>query len=309
MAAMLEPTIDARLLATLLIPQLEMYLATNLCVRFLVIQYPPSHLPIVLALRDLIGTSLMRVTGLLNSNAEPATFPSRLPNPLSKSVMDARRQRFTRILEDDYMADIRAPPIPARAPGRPSIANEMVTFARTNYLLPSGSNELEIKSFLDGIFDALVQRSLWYAPEPPTFYPPPPPAPPSRGFSLSRAGSHGRSGLSLKAPKSILMNAFSSSSSSGPRPGYASSIASSIRTVTTTYTTATEKSRKHRERAQSDKDWENFYIASEDEDDDDWDRMVMGRRLARIVPTEIPKPGEFRQTAPTKKALKWLGLA
>jgi hypothetical protein len=79
------------------------------------------------------------------------------------------------------------------------------------------------------------------------------------------------------------------------RPGnkYAPSIASSVRT------TASERGRRE------DRAWENFYIAEEDSEDDDFDKMILGRGYAKIVP-EVKKPGGKR---PTKKALKWLGLA
>lgn len=77
------------------------------------------------------------------------------------------------------------------------------------------------------------------------------------------------------------------------RHKYAASIAS-------TKTTASE-----RERKRGDKEWENFYIAEDDSEDDEYDKMILGRGMQRIVP-EVKKVG---QKANTKKALKWLGLA
>jgi hypothetical protein len=67
-------------------------------------------------------------------------------------------------------------------------------------------------------------------------------------------------------------------------------------------TTATERSRR------DNKAWENFYIGEEDSDDDAYDKMILGRGFAKIVP-EVPKPVNERPKRPTKKALKWLGLA
>lgn len=75
--------------------------------------------------------------------------------------------------------------------------------------------------------------------------------------------------------------------------GYAASVASAK-------TTASE-----RERKRGDKEWENFYIAEDDSEDDEYDKMILGRGMQRIVP-EVRKVG---QKANTKKALKWLGLA
>jgi hypothetical protein len=58
------------------------------------------------------------------------------------------------------------------------------------------------------------------------------------------------------------------------------------------------------------KEWENFYIGEDDSDDDEFDRKIMGRQMARIVP-EVWKMSEVDTQAPRnkKKALKWLGLA
>lgn len=98
---------------------------------------------------------------------------------------------------------------------------------------------------------------------------------------------------------------------------------SSVRSVRTT---ASEKVRRE------DREWENFYIAEEDSDDDEYDKMILGRGFATIVPearrkefgkvTEAGKEGEGEgadiipgmvmvngQKRGTKKALKWLGLA
>lgn len=83
---------------------------------------------------------------------------------------------------------------------------------------------------------------------------------------------------------------------------YTASIASTART--------TNSERVRREDARIEKDWENFYIGDEDSEDDDYDRMVMGRVMAKIVP-EVRKTfteGKSPKRS-TKKALKWLGLA
>lgn len=73
---------------------------------------------------------------------------------------------------------------------------------------------------------------------------------------------------------------------------YAQSIASTVRT------TVSERGRRE------DKEWENFYIADEDSEDDDFDKMILGREFKMIRPeaTVVKKRN-------TKKALKWLGLS
>lgn len=78
--------------------------------------------------------------------------------------------------------------------------------------------------------------------------------------------------------------------------------------VSTVRTTASERVR--REDARVEKEWEHFYIGEEDSEDDDYDRMVMGRALAKIVPEVrmVTSEGKVPKRS-TKKALKWLGLA
>lgn len=73
-----------------------------------------------------------------------------------------------------------------------------------------------------------------------------------------------------------------------------------------TRTTASEFERRE-DRGRIEREWENFYIGEDDSEDDEYDRMIMGRALAKIVP-EIRMP-ELEKKRNTKKALKWLGLA
>lgn len=78
--------------------------------------------------------------------------------------------------------------------------------------------------------------------------------------------------------------------------------------VSTSRTTASERVR--REDARVEREWENFYIGEEDSEDDDYDRMVLGRSMARIVPeVRIVTSDGMVPKRSTKKALKWLGLA
>lgn len=73
-------------------------------------------------------------------------------------------------------------------------------------------------------------------------------------------------------------------------------------------------------KANKEDDWENFYIGEDDSEDDEFDRMIMGRQMARIVPEVMGKGGRggagldgggVGMQAPRnkKKALRWLGLA
>src|SRR5690348_15795307 len=75
-----NPFTDRALLAALIIPHLETYLATHPEVRFLLIEYPSEHLPTILALQTLIGTEVMKVVGIINSEVSTPVQQS-LPVP------------------------------------------------------------------------------------------------------------------------------------------------------------------------------------------------------------------------------------
>ena len=99
--------------------------------------------------------------------------------------------------------------------------------------------------------------------------------------------------------------------SEGPIPGqrfgtpekgdYASSIAS------TTMTMRTTGSKRWKTEDIGD-GIENFYLEEEDSDDDDWDRMIMGRSGAK-PPQKASEGKRGIVIGSKKKALKWLGLA
>lgn len=69
--------------------------------------------------------------------------------------------------------------------------------------------------------------------------------------------------------------------------------------IASTKTTRTERGRRE------DAEWDSFKVEEDDSEDDAYDRMILGRYHARIVP-EVRVVGQKRNT---KKALKWLGLA
>ena len=65
-----NPFTNSYLLATLIVPHLEIYLALHSEVRYLLLQYPPEHLRTVLALQKLLGVDLMKVAQIVDSNSK-----------------------------------------------------------------------------------------------------------------------------------------------------------------------------------------------------------------------------------------------
>ncbi len=70
-----NPFTNSYLLATLIMPHLETYLAAHSEVRFLLLEYPPEHLSTILALQKLVGVDIMKVAQIVDSHAkEPLPF-------------------------------------------------------------------------------------------------------------------------------------------------------------------------------------------------------------------------------------------
>ncbi|RDW71353.1 hypothetical protein BP6252_07916 [Coleophoma cylindrospora] len=336
----LDPLSDSELLAALIIPHLDAYLATNASTRFLIIQYSAAQLPIVLALRTLLGTSLFRVAGVLDSLAsDPPPFQLSRPRTPTSSIPLAQfsaknakaRGNFVSAIPGSKSrhSDRKTPFLPRKLPS-PS-------FSRADYVLPSTATDNEITTFLSSIWKALIENADFYRPELEAEAEPSTPESRSKGmkmtgpptsmskFSLPKTPPHTplkTSRLSQplqdpsvhqERPKSTQSRAETTSS----RPSRLQSKDSYAHSMRSVRTTASERGyRDDTCERQSEKEWADFYIGDVDSEDDAYDRMVLGR--AGVVPgrtvyhTKKQSPMvevAQRRPANSKKALKWLGLA
>lgn len=74
--------------------------------------------------------------------------------------------------------------------------------------------------------------------------------------------------------------------------------------------TKTGNTRASRTVRNAEGDWETFYISDDDSEDDEFDRMILGRKHARIVPEVRREEGlSVMGKRDKSKALKFLGLA
>ena len=318
--------LDPKVLAALLIPQIEAFLAINFSTRFLILHYSLNHLGTVFELRKLLGGDLFKIAGIVDSLASdpplmfrPRTQPSS-SNPLSNDAVAARnRIRLDSFSKSrlDPLTNLIQQTLPTH--GLPTTESNTSSFSKANFVLPSTATDAEITAFLSGIWKSLMQKSPFYTPErDPEIKPamperssPPPPTPSASSInSRDVRDAHDRdSGYPAStyrgAPSKISRLTGSSGAESQsiyeppaiPKHKYASSIAS-------TKTTRTERARKRAEKGSED-EWNNFYIGDDDSEDDEYDKMILGRAMAKIVP-------EVKGGAPKrdkKKALKWLGLA
>jgi len=317
---------DPKVLAALLIPQIEAFLASNFSTRFLILHNSLNHLETIFELRKLLGGDLFKIAGIVDSLASdpPSMSRSRTQpsssKPLSNNTVAAQnRFRLDSSSKSglDPLTNLNQQTSPTH--NYPKTETKPSSFSKANFVLPSTATDAEITAFLSGIWKSLMQKSPFYIPErdpevkpaiPERPSPPPPTPSASSVFSRDVRDAHDRdSGYPAStyrgAPSKVSRLTGSSGAESQsnyeppviPKHEYASSIAS-------TKTTRTESRRKRAEKGPED-EWNNFCIGDDDSDDDDYDKMILGRAMAKIVP-------EVRAAAPKrdkKKALKWLGLA
>ncbi|KAL7787748.1 hypothetical protein V8C37DRAFT_259989 [Trichoderma ceciliae] len=125
-----NPFTNSYLLATLLIPHLETYLALHSEIRYLLLEYPPEHLPTVLALQKLIGVELIKVAQIVDSSNK-----DRLP--------------FTQIGGPSVGAktDVKTPNLSPRS------SNSDITVSNANFLLTSTATAKDIAKFVSTVWN------------------------------------------------------------------------------------------------------------------------------------------------------------
>ncbi|KAI1471387.1 uncharacterized protein F4812DRAFT_467483 [Daldinia caldariorum] len=163
-----NPFSNPLLLATLIIPHLETYMAAHSATRFLLLEYPPEHLATVLALQRLVGVDLLKVAGVLYSeDTSPRPYPGfRVPartNPHLRTESGPGLLRSTSRSGATLLAPTR------------SKHGETPPFAKANFLLTSSANESEIATLISTIWKILIDISAFYIPE---------------GMASSRASMH-----------------------------------------------------------------------------------------------------------------------
>ncbi|RDW83139.1 hypothetical protein BP5796_04630 [Coleophoma crateriformis] len=332
----LDPLSDPEFLAALIIPHLDAYLAINVSTRFLIIQYSAAQLPIVLALRTLLGSSLFRVAGVLDSPPFQLTRPQTPTSSIPLAQFSAKNAKARGNLVSVPAGSVSRHP--DRKSSLPPRKLPSLSFSRADYVLPSTATDNEITIFLSSIWKALIEHADFYRPELEPEAEPSTPDPRSKGTtmtgpptsiskcSLPKTPPHTplkTSRLSqplqdLSAHQERPNSTQSRAETTSSRPSRLQSKTSYAPSIRSVRTTASE--RGHRDDAcerQSEKEWADFYIGDVDSDDDAYDRMVLGR--AGVVPGKTVYHTKKKQSpmvevaqrrpANSKKALKWLGLA
>lgn len=151
-----DPMTQPLLLAALVIPHLETYLAAHCKTRYLILEYQPEHLTVIMVLQRLIGVNLFKVAGIINSDA-PESGSAR--NSTS-SVAEADQAIRNSIKRASVLAN---PAVLMSVSGL--VPTEAPRFSKANFLLTSCATESEIATFISAIWKVLVDISHFYIPD------------------------------------------------------------------------------------------------------------------------------------------------
>ncbi|RCI14439.1 hypothetical protein L249_6088 [Ophiocordyceps polyrhachis-furcata BCC 54312] len=124
-----NPFTNTYLLATLIVPHLETYLAIHPEIRYLLLQYPPEHLGTVLALQRLVGVDLMKVAQIVDSNNRENLPFTHLRGASIGSKADAKRS------------------------SPPPISSPDVPVSKANFLLTSTASDKDIATFVSTVWN------------------------------------------------------------------------------------------------------------------------------------------------------------
>ncbi|SPO03947.1 uncharacterized protein DNG_06630 [Cephalotrichum gorgonifer] len=145
-----NPFASPYLLATLVIPHLETYLAAHPGVRLLLLEYPAEHLPTVLAIQRLVGVDLMKVAQVVDPDSSASPLP------------------FTHIRGSPIRSGYISPsPPPLGFPAPPSGLGS-VPVTQANFLLVSTATEAEVADFVSAVSGVLAGISPAYSQRPPS---------------------------------------------------------------------------------------------------------------------------------------------
>lgn len=152
------------LLACLILPHLETYLAAHTSIRFLLLEYPAEHLATVLALQKLVGMDTLKVAGIIDS--EPNSPSSDASSPMSSMHSFNSDARFNNSIDTNSLDSINL--------SGSSFPHEKTclahrhrgySFSKANYLLTCSATEAEIAVFISTIWKLLIEVDPFYMPE------------------------------------------------------------------------------------------------------------------------------------------------
>ena len=141
---MLNPLNYPAVLAEMIVPQLESYLATNELTRFLVLRYDSSTLAAVLELRRILGEDTVKVAALVDGNSDSASSSFRKYNGYRGG------QRAGGSMRNSSMQAKRVEEL----------------FSLANYVVSTNATPPELSSFIASIRQVMLSKHTFYELEP-----------------------------------------------------------------------------------------------------------------------------------------------
>jgi hypothetical protein len=274
-----NPFTNSFLLATLIIPHLETYLALHTEVRYLLLEYPPEHLSTVLALQKLVGVEMMKVAQIVDASSKNMPFTHLRGNSIT-GPEQGPVGRFGKTFPSN------------------SCSGYDVTVSKANFLLTSTASDAEIATFVATISKILSKVSDFYVPEELPKKPSP-----KKSKSPSITGTFSAFPRISSAPYSPPMSPTIGApvgavlSDSSAMPSRAPSIADTVKTARSTKSKLSRAKSNRRPLAADARSILTMYV-----DDSDWDQEDR-----RIMPL-LEEQSNGRK-GNTHKALKFLGLS
>ncbi|KAI0205528.1 hypothetical protein F4808DRAFT_237080 [Astrocystis sublimbata] len=157
-----NPFSNPVLLATLIIPHLETYIAANSGTRFLILDYPPEYLPTVTALASLIGTDIFKVAGIVKADANNRRSGSSYRTPTLHRVVHSTSSASS---SKSSLYSSRSSKPAYESAEKMSPATPSPSLSKANFVITSAATESEIATLITSIWRTLIEISPSYIPE------------------------------------------------------------------------------------------------------------------------------------------------
>ncbi|KAI1175716.1 hypothetical protein F4777DRAFT_588354 [Nemania sp. FL0916] len=159
-----NPFTNPLLLATLIIPHLETYIAAHSTTRFLILEYPAEYLSTVLALQHLIGVDLLKVAGVIDAEASSGNrSPTRHRKTSSQTVSPSSTTSPTKGPGGAALFSRKGSV--STIEGADGVLAAQPSFSKANFILTSIANDSEIATLISTIWKILIDISPSYIPE------------------------------------------------------------------------------------------------------------------------------------------------
>lgn len=157
-----NPFTNPLLLATLIIPHLETYIAAHSAIQFLILEYPGEYLSTVLALQHLIGMDLLKVAGVIDAEA---SSPKSRPALKKPGFYTAAPPTTTSSGKEPSPVLLSPKVYNPKSETTEKAQLSRLSFTGANFILTSTATEAEIATMISTIWQILIEISPSYIPQ------------------------------------------------------------------------------------------------------------------------------------------------